>query len=326
MNIPKFLVNLDRPDGTYKPGDVISVTIRLITGDTTEFQSIFVKFQGSSALKWSEVDYVTKTCGKKKTHYKHFTASEAYFEHYENIVGSQDGPKTSLPIGEYTYHAHFRLPYRIPTDLEGTSGHIRYDITIQMLNPGAVEAKKVVKFFVAPLKDLNDYPELKVPVKDEISKTYGVCCCCTSKPLQVFNILPKRGFIPNELISFNLKVKNNSNVKVKKSDIYLIERITYISQNPYKHTKSEERKLWTHKIEEEVLPKQNKVFPVQFYLDPSKEFRCFEGSNIFNVEYFFKSEVVIKGFHSNLINISPVAIGTVPLTILSDGLPQKMVK
>jgi len=314
-----FAIQFDRPDRKYRPGDVINIQVNLTTAGETGFRSIYVRFRGNSEVKWTESRQVTRN-GKSHTEHDHYHSSESYFTYYQTLAGVQGGPKTHLPPGNYVYNVSYQLPRQLPMNFEGTWGHIRYDFKVNMEIPWGFDAKETYTFDVLPHMDLNEFPELLNPVKAEAAKTFG-CCCWESDPLQVFNVLPKRGYAPGEPVLCSLEMKNNSDVKISSAEVALYEKVSYIARTPHSKTRTDKRRLWAHVFSEEaVLPLQNKIFSTQFILDPAMGLKTFGSCGIITVEYYIKSDAIVSGCHSNLDNHTTITIGTIPFINMPNNM------
>lgn len=233
--------------------------------------------------------------------------------------------------GNNVYRTSYQLPLCLPESHLAEIGYIRYEVKADIDVPWSFAKKQKAQFFVYPHLDLNEFQYLRHPVRDPAYETYGFCCW-KQKPLYVFNVLPRGGFVPGERVRFTLELSNQSEVSIYRATVKLIERIvyrgtcdysrhytdrhhTYTDTFPHSRTRGEERKLWQCEFNTSstlVAGMQDKVCSIDLYFDPAWNFHCFNGTSIMTVQYYFKSEACIRGLHSNLTHITCITMGTIP--------------
>lgn len=174
-------------------------------------------------------------------------------------------------------------------------------------------------FYVGPRFDLNEHRYLQAPEDDAESDTFG-CCCWESEPLKIVTKLPRKGFVPGELMKFQVELNNDSDVDIETMEVKLKEKITFFSHSPSHKSRTSERELWRHDFHQDralVAKMQKKVFDVECRLDRSKEFKVFNNCSIILVQYLIKVNAIPGGCHSRLSNLTEITIGT----ILFDSQP-----
>lgn len=159
--------------------------------------------------------------------------------------------------------------------------------------------------------DLNLYSHLKDPVKTLEQKTF-CCWCCTSDPLDLITILPKRGFVSGQNIPVTIEIDNNSNIRIDYVYVQLLELLTFQANRPDIDTKTELEMVKDHMFDTVVAPYQNKLFQVDFYLDPLLPWKIFHGCELIKCDYVIKAVAGVSGCHMNPENKVTVTIGSVP--------------
>lgn len=221
-----------------------------------------------------------------------------------------------LAAGSYVYHASFTLPKNLPENHENEYGHIRYEAKVHIDVPWGFDEKEKTAFYVNPRFNLNEFPHLREPVRALAEKTFG-CCCWSSEPLRIFNILPRSGYVPGDRVQYSLELNNDSDVAIDGATVKLVERIVYHAHSPSSRYRDNSRTLWMHEFmgnnQQLVAAMQNKVFSTDLYFDPSWGFSFFDGCGIITVEYQLKATARASGCHTNLSNETTINMGTIPL-------------
>lgn len=192
---------------------------------------------------------------------------------------------------------------------EHAHGHIRYTVKANYDISWGFDKDATAPFYVASTLDLNEFPYLREPLKFTEEKIFG-CCCCESDPMQLVNVLPKSGFVPGDTIPITIEIHNNSDVRIDFVRVKLKENLTFYTRSPRTDTKHDTTTLNEHFFQTAVAPFQNKIFQTTFYLDPSFEYKLYEGCGIITCEYYIKSEAEASGCHSNPSNTTKITIGT----------------
>lgn len=220
-----------------------------------------------------------------------------------------------LAAGSHVYQARFVLPQQLPESHAGKDGHVRYDVKVHINVPWNFDEKQTTLFYVAPRFDLKRFQHLREQVCIEAKKTFG-CYCWESDPLYIYNILPRRGFVPGERVQFTLELNNDSDVSICGAYVKLVEKIVYHARRPSSRTRQCSRILWEHHFTSQngqlVAFMQNKKCSTDLYFDPAWGFRFLDGCGIITVEYYIQSEVRASGCYSNLLNSMLIIMGTIP--------------
>lgn len=168
----------------------------------------------------------------------------------EFIITDNDAPKITLLRGTYCYPFQFQLPENIPSSFEGEYGHVRYTVKATIEKPKRFTHVTKTAFSVIGSLDLNTIPQIDVsffsktkwlniwvnswngffysitwfrlqaPAGMTLSK--NICClCCTSGPISALLSLPRRGYVPGDIIPVVVEVENLSRRKIASASITL---------------------------------------------------------------------------------------------------------
>lgn len=81
-----FLIELDRTNKTYQPGDKITCKVEITFETPVKVRCIAVRFHGFASTEWSKVK---SSRGKKRM--KTYSAFEEYFRTYNDLTGERGG-------------------------------------------------------------------------------------------------------------------------------------------------------------------------------------------------------------------------------------------
>lgn len=184
--------------------------------------------------------------------------------------------------------------------------------------PWGPPEKEMSFFYVNPRCDLNEFQHLRGPVRAAAKKTFGFCCW-QSDPLHVYNVLPRRGFVPGDRIQFSMEMNNDSNVAIVDATVKLVEKVVYHAHHPHDggtRTRENIRTLWQHDFSGDnrqlVAAMQNKILSADLHFDPSWNFLFFDKCGIITVEHYLMSVAHVAGCHTNLSNYTTIKMGTIP--------------
>lgn len=337
----KISFSFDRPNYQYNPGDTINLEVCVQVDSNTKFRSIYARIQGYAHVQWSEREHHRRYRRHGRSHesyteYVTYCSHQTFFKNYLTLAGAPAGPAIRLAAGSHVYHASFVLPRNLPENHEHKYGHIRYEAKVHMDIPWAFAKKERANFYVNPRIDLNEYPHLRGPVRAAAGKTFGFCCW-GSKPLHIYNVLPRGGYVPGDRIQYSLELNNDSNISINGATVILVEKTEYHAfrgttlrslhsrhyddYEDYEYcqrskTRENCRTLWRHEFSgnrhQLVAAMQKKVLTTDLHFAPFWNFRFFGGCNIITVRYYLISEARTSGFHTNLTNCTYIYMGTIP--------------
>lgn len=178
---------------------------------------------GEAHCSWDEHKQETVGQGdnrRTETRTIHYEGTEVYMNARTYLFGSQGGSSTQMQSGTYRYTFDCLLPPRIPASFEGSYGGIRYYIEACLDIPWRFGKECRVAFTVVRKDNLNDYPALAMPCKQE---EFSQFCClfCQSDPLLMTATIPFSGFTPGQTIPVMVSYDNKSNVRVDRTKINL---------------------------------------------------------------------------------------------------------
>jgi hypothetical protein len=215
-----------------------------------------ILFEGKAKVHWTESRTRTTGSGnnRRTEHYtEHYTAEETYFsvklklldnkgiqavdnllkrgsnilsDHMQLIVTVTDGDVTIQPGTTY-YPFYFTLPTNLPSSYNSSVGKVVYLVTARMKRSWyKFDVKAPLQFTVNGVLDLNKDPGAQLPLST--AKDKNICCwCCKSGPIG-FNLnLPRRGFVPGEIIPFTAEMTNMSRRKVKGATASIVQIVKY---------------------------------------------------------------------------------------------------
>lgn len=192
-------------------------------------------------------------------------------------------------------------------------GHTRYDVKVHMSVPRGFDQKCCSTFYIMPYNKFQQEIAYE-PICDVESKRYGTFFR-KSEPLTISNVLPRQLFAPGDCVPFTLEVDNQSTVSVDYATVKLIEKITFRASKPRERVAHRKHIIWqcefrnSLKGEKLVLPLQRKTFLTDLFVDPTFEYKCFDGSEIMRVEYLVRSRAHVFGFRNDIENSTLVKIG-----------------
>jgi hypothetical protein len=217
-----------------------------------------ILFEGKAAVYWTEESSWSTRSGDHRTteyHTEHYTAEEPYFsvelklldnkgiqavenllkrgsdilkisDHMQLVGTVTDGDVTIQPGTTY-YPFHFTLPTDLPSSFNGSVGKVVYLVTALMKRSWyTCDVKATLQFTVNGVLDLNKNPEAQLPLSAARDK-YVCCCCCKSGPIGFKLNLPRRGFVPGEIVPFIAEMTNMSRRKVKGVTASIVQTVQY---------------------------------------------------------------------------------------------------
>lgn len=142
------------------------------------------------------------------------------------LFGSKGGDNIEVSSGTHRYDFACSLPIQLPASFEASHGHIRYNVEAVLDIPWRFDKESKVKFTLARLNNLNDFPDLKLACRSEEIKRF-CCLFCESQPLMMTVTLPFSGFVPGQNIHVTINYNNKSDVEVNRTQISLKRIIRY---------------------------------------------------------------------------------------------------
>ncbi|XP_047996226.1 arrestin domain-containing protein 5-like isoform X1 [Leguminivora glycinivorella] len=206
--------------------------------------------------------------------------------------------KTIVP-GTYIHPFYFSLPPDLPSSFKSSIAKVFYFIKVQCKAAYKFKKKTSAPFNVLRNVDVNHLDEFLVPTFTEMHKIFW-----DSTKLSM-QLQTHTGFAPNQIVSFEVMICNESRVKLSKLSITLVREIEYnVSSGYLKQEKKVENVTWNKfkNEEKEVCNLSMKIPPT----NPSSNY------SMIKIEYKF-SVTLDFPYHFSVHKEIPVTISTVPV-------------
>ena len=168
-------------------------------------------------------------------------------EYINTTIRLFEPPKHTLTPGIYSFPFSFTIPDNIPCSFSGTFGKVRYFIryrTNHCLGNSYItfsKDKETVGIVILSLHDLNKLPDIWQPVQFNGSKTFGALSLVTNAlPLFVEVFLPKKGYVPGEIIPISAKISNETDTAIKRCEIWIHQNVVYTAERGGKTEETDE--------------------------------------------------------------------------------------
>ncbi|KRX66233.1 Alpha-(1,3)-fucosyltransferase 5 [Trichinella sp. T9] len=285
--------------GAYLAGRQVNGNLLLIVNQLQRIDRISVRFRGRAKTSW------IKHQGKTSTHYGD---QEVYFDHWIDTQYVDQYEGRLVPGGCHRIPFAFRLPDHVPSSYEGLYGHVRYDCTAVLSRAWKLDLVCRKAFRVVAAEDLNTIPDIGRPLK--FRETQEIFCCCFRRGSLGLDVhLPKRGYVPGELLDASCEIVNNSTKTVDLIIVTLKQHVSFrgktalLSHAGVKQVSKDVTQLeWTTAI----APGAANRFNFQFVVPavPPRMLSC----GIIDIHYLLKIRVG-AWLHCDI----PILIGTVPV-------------
>lgn len=229
-----------------------------------------------------------------------------------------------MSSGTYRYSFDCLLPHNIPASFDGSYGHIRYYIEACLDIPWRFDKEYRVQFTVVRNDDLNEYPQLQMPCRQE---EFAKFCClfCQSDPMIMTVTIPYSGFTPGQVIPVTINFDNKSSIKVDRTKVNFKRFIRYNSHTPQHQTKTDIDKM-VEAYASGVESGDTKNFTVELQVPQITMNSNDRFCNIVQITYELKVEAEISGCHQNVTMLFPIVIGTVPFGTSAQSLAQPQIQ
>lgn len=142
------------------------------------------------------------------------------------LLGHQGRQSSEMQPGVYRYTFETLLPSMLPASFEGAHGDIRYNVEACLDIPWRFDKEYKLPFHVVRNDDLNAFPDLKIPFRNEQLKTF-CCLFCKSEPLIITVTIPCGGFTPGSSIPITIEYINKSDVEIDSTKINLKRTVKF---------------------------------------------------------------------------------------------------
>ncbi|CAK8692203.1 unnamed protein product [Clavelina lepadiformis] len=300
-----FTISLNK--NVYRPGEIVSGQVNIGLLESLSFKAIELTYQGRANVHWSES---TGTGENRRTEY--YYGSEMYFNNHAAIYG--DGAPAgsnlnTLNAGQHVFPIQFQLPINLPSSFEAYIGHVRYSVKGKIRRSGvSSNSKTMTVFTVLDYLDLNQIPNVQIPVGRNDSH-HLCCCCCRSGPVEANFHINRAGFVPGENVTAHASIENMSNRNMKATTISIMQNVTFHATTRSKFASQVFGTIHHPGCFRRSNLEWNNVHLEIPALPPSGLRFC----NIIDINYFVQLSVVTPTCHLNLDLLCPITIGTIPL-------------
>lgn len=296
----------------YYAGQQIVGNLRCYFNSPKSVAGIFVKLKGMAVVHWSETESRTDSNNKSTS------VSVSYRGEHELINDKivllyQHGNKIDVPAGEHIYPFTYTLPLDLPSTYKTTShiGKITYVIKGYVDIPFKFDYKAETEINIVEILDLNQLPNLLMPVNIEKQKSLG-CLCWRSGPIDMSLNIPYTGFVPGQSIPITLEIENLSRTSIEAVKFNIHQMINFYSTSPRRKGRPEANKI-TSTTDSGVGAHGKRFYELNLQIPSSFAPLNLKKCTIIDVKYTLNVTVVIPGMHRNLNASVDIEIGNVAL-------------
>ncbi|KAG8010860.1 Arrestin domain-containing protein 1 [Nibea albiflora] len=207
--LQEFDITFTNNKVVYGPGESISGTVKIRTGNSLQFKAIKVNCQGSCGISNKMSD-------------SSWALEEQYFNSTLSVAD-----KGTLPAGEHSFPFQFLIPIAAPTSFEGPFGKIIYRVRAVIDTPRFSKDYKAQRpFYLLNLLNLNEHPSYAVTTK----KFSYLLVKTGTLMLKARSDL--RGYIPGQVIKLATEIHNKSGKDTGCVLASLIQKVTYKTKRP----------------------------------------------------------------------------------------------
>ena len=307
------LHNNHNPDRPYVPGDTVSGKVILIVDSAYKAQALKLKFGGKEHVHWSEIRYHKYGTGENRRTDRetvYYVGNETLFQNEIILAGNGDDDFT-LPPDRYEYPFRFQLPPQLPATFSSSFGSISYQLDVIIKRSWYKANDKASKaLVVCGIYDLNQNGDASQPGEAIGNKT--VCCLCwASGPIVAVIDIPRKGFVPGDVIPVQVEIQNNSTRDILEIKLALVQVVVHTAGSHYGKSSRTLNNQVATASRDGVQPGQSDTWRGDLLTVPHVQ-PTTTGKHIIDVWYHLYLEVRIAKAR-NLKLILPVYIGTVPL-------------
>lgn len=285
------------PDGKYRPGSVVSGTVKYVIDKDTTYKDITVSLIGKGKCSWSE----SRTDGKTDDTY---TGTEDLVSIHTKLLQKKVNLVT-LPAGAYSHPFHFIFPSNIPASYKDNVCTIQYQVVLKFERPGLLNFTKTFRTELPVVSTvISTLPE--GPIVYGLKKTLFQFFSNQKSIINLKATLAKSLVMPGEHGKLDFEVENNSNVTVTGLKIELMEYLTFKSN--CKHTKKSYKKIKNCKAETEPI-EIGKIKQLSCIIPTTENCVTLQNSQILSREYKLIVTMRLPVPHINASLEIPIIIG-----------------
>ncbi|EDV94951.1 arrestin domain-containing protein 3 [Drosophila grimshawi] len=311
----------DRPNPIYYSGETINGRVVLNTTSNKSVNEVYILFAGEGKVRWEEQRSRTVN-GKTQRYTEYFRGTETYLTTRTNVFGEGE-----FPLGTHTYVFQIPLPLDCPTSCVEKYGKIAYEVSLVVDRSWRFNNEFKQPITVLQSYNLNMYPEMLIPIKNEEIK-YFCCWPCSSGPVISTLTIPFGGYAPGQRIHYTLHVDNQSHgYDLHGVEISLIQIYEFKATTPRYKTRKHSNILFEKSESEHVRRLSKRLITASLDIPPVPP--SSRNNRIINVSYHIKMAIKTGDCHSDSEIEMPIVIGTIPLaqsaenpTHVAEWIPQ----
>lgn len=314
-----FRIEYDAPNAVYFPGQAVTGKVIIQNREWIKARFLKICIHGGAHTGWTESERRSRTNshGESESYSEtiHYNATVNYLNG-ESIAWSSQDASNRLPAGTNIFPFAFSMPTNCPPSYEGCHGQIRYSVHVELDRPWKFNKKSKKFFSVVPAYDLNITPTAINPMINTASKNTGLIF---KKGLVTMTAsLPKRGYVPGEILPINITIDNGS----KNPVVAVRSKMTQMSHfhashgghmhgTSHTHHKNDEKCVAESRRNVEVPPRSKGQVTLSMKVPaivPS--FQC----PIIQVDYCISVKVDTASTFGGTLKLEfPLIIGTIPI-------------
>ncbi|XP_056874080.1 arrestin domain-containing protein 1b [Takifugu flavidus] len=212
--LQEFDITFTNNKVVYGPGESMSGTVKIRTGNPLQYKAIKVNCQGSCGIS-------------NKLNDSSWAVEEQYFNSTLSVAD-----KGTLAAGEHSFPFQFVIPVAVPTSFEGPFGKIVYRVKAVIDTPRFSKDYKAQKpFYLLNLLNLNEVPDIEQPSYAVTTKKFNYLLVKTGT-LMLKARSDLRGYIPGQVIKLATEIHNKSGKDTGCVLASLIQKVTYKTKRP----------------------------------------------------------------------------------------------
>lgn len=228
-----------------------------------------------------------------------------------HFFGDKNAEEIEVQAGTQSYGFECELPELLPESLVTSNGSIEYRIEAVVKIMFQTDIKVQVPFIVSRKDDLNDYPELKVPIQLEELKNFS-CFRASSGSCLLTIKIPQQGFAFGQSIPVTIECRNKSKVDIERIVVSLRQHTIFTSSSPKTKTLKKSNTMISKNIEgvnRGCSKVQQLSLPISISTVSSNGRFC----SVVTIEYAVHVEAFVDCCNLNFNMKIPISIGQVPI-------------
>ncbi|KAM9735677.1 arrestin domain-containing protein 1b [Menidia menidia] len=198
----------------YGPGESISGTVKIRTGNSLQYKAIKVNCHGSCGIS-------------NKMNDTAWSLEEQYFNSMLSVAD-----KGTLSPGEHNFPFQFLLPVSVPTSFEGPFGKVVYLVKAAIDTPRFSKDYKAQRpFYLLNPLNLNEVPDIGHQSYAFTTKKFSYLLVKTGT-LMLKTQSDMKGYIPGQVIKLATEIHNKSGKDTGYVLASLMQKVTYKAKRP----------------------------------------------------------------------------------------------